>query len=239
MAHTVVGKAVPVQPQWRAICKSSGRVTDKVGKVFFVFFCFFVLCFDVVPFVGDPENAGVMQHFRPRHLSPTMPTPTIVPPTMPPVFAVVCATSKKNQTAMGAQVSAIRGLMNVMCTHLLHTKRHVIVGRWEESLGVEVGSSPIKDSRMKFLHTLIEDVQMPFNEFEWASGVPVESWVETSSCSCDRVFSYVTAADYDHNTECMRETLWVRCNGEAPEDWGPFEVFDDLRKTPFRPQGFL
>ena len=23
-------------------------------------------------------------------------------------------------------------------------------------------------------------------------------------------------------------------NGEAPADWGPFEVFDDLRKTPFR-----
>ena len=25
-------------------------------------------------------------------------------------------------------------------------------------------------------------------------------------------------------------------NGEAPEDWGPFEVFDELRKTPFRPR---
>ena len=34
----------------------------------------------------------------------------------------------------------------------------------------------------------------------------------------------------------MCETLWVRCNGEAPEDSGPFEVFDDLRKTPFRPR---
>ena len=32
----------------------------------------------------------------------------------------------------------------------------------------------------------------------------------------------------------MCEKLWVRCNWEAPEDWGPFEVFDDLRKTPFR-----
>ena len=28
----------------------------------------------------------------------------------------------------------------------------------------------------------------------------------------------------------------MRCNGEAPEDWGPFEVFDELRKTPFRPR---
>ena len=34
----------------------------------------------------------------------------------------------------------------------------------------------------------------------------------------------------------MGETLWVRCNGEAPEDWGPFEVFDELHKTPFRPR---
>ena len=33
----------------------------------------------------------------------------------------------------------------------------------------------------------------------------------------------------------MCETLWVRCNGEAPEGWGPFEVFDELRKTPFCP----
>ena len=30
--------------------------------------------------------------------------------------------------------------------------------------------------------------------------------------------------------------MWVRCNGEAPEDCGPFEVFDDLRKTLFRPR---
>ena len=36
--------------------------------------------------------------------------------------------------------------------------------------------------------------------------------------------------------EHMCEILWVRCNGEAPEDWGPFEVFDELRKTPFRPR---
>ena len=28
----------------------------------------------------------------------------------------------------------------------------------------------------------------------------------------------------------------MRCNGEAPEDWAPFEVFDELRKTPFRPR---
>ena len=60
--------------------------------------------------------------------------------------------------------------------------------------------------------------------------------MEASSCSCERVFSYVTATDFGQTTERMCETLWVRCNGEAPEDWGPFEVFDELRKTPFRPR---
>ena len=46
----------------------------------------------------------------------------------------------------------------------------------------------------------------------------------------------VTATDFGQTTERMCETPWVRCNGEAPEDWGPFEVFDELRKTPFRPR---
>ena len=78
-------------------------------------------------------------------------------------FAVVCATSKKVQATTGARVAAVQGLMNVMCTQLLHTMRHVILGGWEESLGVEVGSSLIKGSRMKFLRTLFEDVQTRFN----------------------------------------------------------------------------
>ena len=46
----------------------------------------------------------------------------------------------------------------------------------------------------------------------------------------------MTAIDFGQSTERMCETLCVRCNGEAPEDWGPFEVFDDLRKTPFCPR---
>ena len=50
------------------------------------------------------------------------------------------------------------------------------------------------------------------------------------------MFSYLTATDFGQTTERMCETLWVRCNGEAPEDWGPFELFDELRKTPFRPR---
>ena len=123
--------------------------------------------------------------------------------------------------------------MNVMCTQLLHTMRHVIP---EESLGVEVGSSPIKGSWMKFLRSLIQGVRTRFNGTRWGGSATVEDWVEASSCSCERVFSYVTVADFGQSTERMCETLWVRCNGEAPEDWGPFEVFDELRKSPFHPQ---
>ena len=59
------------------------------------------------------------------------------------VFVVVCATSKKIQATKGAQVDAVRGMMNLMCTQLVHTMRHVIPRGWEEGLGVEVGSSPI------------------------------------------------------------------------------------------------
>ena len=151
------------------------------------------------------------------------------------VFAVVCATSKKVQATKGARVAAVQGLMDVMCTQLLYTMLHVIPGGWEESLGVDVGSSLIKGSRLKFLRSLIEDVQTRFNGTEWDGSATVEDWVEASSCSCERVFSYVMATDFGQSTERMCETLWVRCNGEAPEDWGPFEVFDDLRKTPFRP----
>ena len=106
----------------------------------------------------------------------------------------------------------------------------------QESFSVEVESSPIKGSRMTFLCTLIEDMQTRFNGFEWVGGVPVESWVEASSCSCERVFSYVRATDYGQSTERMCETLWARCDGEAPKNPGPFEVFDELRKTPFHPK---
>ena len=148
-------------------------------------------------------------------------------------FAVVCATSKKVQGTGGARVAAFQGLMNMMCTQLLHTMRHVIPRGWEESLGVEVGSSPIKGSRMKFLRSLIEDVQTRFNGTQGGGSATVEDWVEASSCSCETVFRYATATDFGQSTERMCEMLWVRCNGEAPEDWGPFEVFHELRKTPF------
>ena len=85
-----------------------------------------------------------------------------------------------------------------------------------------------------FLWALSEDAQKCFNESPWVGGVHVESWVEASPCLCERVFSYVTSTDFGHSTECMCETPWVRCYGEALEDC-PFEVFYELRKTPLHP----
>ena len=87
------------------------------------------------------------------------------------VFAAVCATSKKVQATKGARVAAVQGLMNVMCTQLLHTMLHVVPWGWEESLGVDVGSSLIKGSRMKILRSLIEGVQTRFNGTEWRMGL--------------------------------------------------------------------
>ena len=124
----------------------------------------------------------------------------------------------------------------MICTHLLHTMCHVIPWGWGETLGVEVGSSLIKGSWVKFLRALIEDVQTRFNGSQWVGSAVVEDWVKASSCSCKRVFSYATATGFGQSTESMCEALWVRCNGEAPEDWGLFEVFHELRKTPFRPR---
>ena len=95
--------------------------------------------------------------------------------------------------------------MNAMCTQLMHTMRHVILGGSEEGLGVEVGSNPIRGSRTKFLCTLIEDVRKRFNESKWGVGVAVESWVAASSCSCERVFSYVNATDFGQSKEHMCE----------------------------------
>ena len=77
---------------------------------------------------------------------------------------------------------------------------------------------------MKFLCSFIEDVQTCFNGTQWDGSATVEVWVEASSCSCERVFSYMTAAGFGQSTDRMCEKLLVRCNGEAPEDWVLFEV---------------
>ena len=116
------------------------------------------------------------------------------------VFGVVCATSKKVRAIREARVATAEGLMNVMCTQLLHTMLHVIPGGWENSLGVEVGSSLIKGIRVKFLRALIDHVQTRFNRSQWVRSAMAEDWVEASSCLCERVFSHVTATDFGQST---------------------------------------
>ena len=59
----------------------------------------------------------------------------------------------------------MQGLRSNSALLLLYTMLHVILGGWEASFGVEVGSSPIKGGRIMFLLPLIEDVQKHFNEF--------------------------------------------------------------------------
>ena len=56
-----------------------------------------------------------------------------------------------------------------------------------------VANIPIKGSRMKFFTILIADDEAYYAEFEWVCNDVVESWVEASSCLCERVFSFVIA----------------------------------------------
>ena len=95
-------------------------------------------------------------------------------------FAVVCTTSEEVHVIRGARVTTVQGSLNVMCTQLLHTMRRVIPWGWEETLGVEVGSSLIKGSRVKFLRALIQDVQTGLNGSQWVGSAMVEDWVEAS-----------------------------------------------------------
>ena len=115
----------------------------------------------------------------------------------------IIATSNKVQGTRGARVAAVHGLINVMCTPLLYTMRHVTPRRWEEVLRFEVGRSPVKCSRINFLRNLIEDVQTRFNGTHWDDSATAEDWVESSSCSCERVFNYVTATHFGQSTERM------------------------------------
>ena len=70
---------------------------------------------------------------------------------------------------------------------------------------------------MKFLRAVIEDVQSRFNESRYIGRVPLESWGDASSCSCERMFSYVTATNHGHSTERMYGMLWVSGIGKTPE----------------------
>ena len=65
MAHTLVGKAVPLQLQAHGFSPQWGQsVGPQIGSGakwnFFWLFCALMLS----PLFGNPENAGVMSHFR-------------------------------------------------------------------------------------------------------------------------------------------------------------------------------
>ena len=100
---------------------------------------------------------------------------------------------------------------------------------------VDPSNSSIKGLRSTFLHALVLDLQARFKEGEWVQA-EVEDWVCATSASCERIFSMVTQCDFGQKTERMCEALWVRCNGEAVEDWCPIAVFDKLREKAFRPR---
>ena len=87
-----------------------------------------------------------------------------------------------------------------------------------------------------FLNALISDLQARFAEGNWVKTDGLPNFAEASSCSCERVFKYMTQADAGQPTHCMSDNLLVRCNGEAPADWCPVAVFNALRDVPFRPR---
>ena len=110
----------------------------------------------------------------------------------------------------------VSGLVNVLSTHLDFLKGNVLEGGREAHFRVDPRISPMRGSRINFLPLLISDLQARFRSGEWAD-TDVPDWVEASSCSCVRVFSYMLACDFGQSTEHMCEMLWVCCNGEDIE----------------------
>lgn len=86
-----------------------------------------------------------------------------------------------------------------------------------------------------FLRALVNDLQHRFIDNQWG-GENLPEWLEGSSCSCERVFSYMAASDHAQPTAIMSATLLVRCNGPDVEDWCPLHVFRALHRTQFRPK---
>uniref|UniRef100_A0A7S1HSV8 Uncharacterized protein n=1 Tax=Eutreptiella gymnastica TaxID=73025 RepID=A0A7S1HSV8_9EUGL len=132
-------------------------------------------------------------------------------------FTIACAVSKRFQTEKGVRRAVVKGLVNVLCTQLDFFNGSVLDGGWESRFAVHPQVSPIRGSRIIFLQLLISDLQTRFREGEWVDSAVPER-VEASSCSCERVFSYMVASEFAQNTMCMCEGLWVRCNGEDVED---------------------
>ena len=144
-------------------------------------------------------------------------------------FSVMCLQLCANQAnspkkTQGVRIDAVRGVVHLLCTQLGHMRHHCAKGGWEHGLALYPVSSPIRRSWIHCINLLIQDLQTHFAEGEWVDTEGLESWVEASSCSCEWVFSFVTASDCGQSMLQMCEMLWVRCNGVAVEDWCPANV---------------
>ena len=152
------------------------------------------------------------------------------------VFQVVCVTSKNAQHRHGLKVDVVRGMVNALCSQLMYTMRKPVDGGWEQHLGYDPAVSPIQGARAHFLTSPILDLQERFARGVWVQqeGLPLD-WIEASSCSCERVFPFVTSHNHGQSTQHMCEVLWIRCNGPCVEEWCPGEVLAEPRGTQFRP----
>jgi hypothetical protein len=77
--------------------------------------------------------------------------------------------------------------------------------------GAQLPVSPVKGSRTQFLHSLVTDLQSRFASGTWIDEKGLEPWLEVSSCSCERVFSFMTQSDYGQNVGARTAlNLWGR-----------------------------
>ena len=129
------------------------------------------------------------------------------------VFQVVCATSKNARHKHGLKVDVVRGMVNALCSQLMYMKRKPVDGGWEQHLGYDPVFSPIQGARAHFLTPLILDLQERFVGGVWVQQKGLPDWIEASSCSCERVFSFVTSHGHNQSMQRMCEVLWIRCNG--------------------------
>lgn len=141
-------------------------------------------------------------------------------------------TSKLMQKKSGVKGQVVCGMVNVLSTQLLYMRGNAVHGGWEEFLKSD--RDKIRGSRVVFLNALVKDIQLRFGQGEWVDE-NVPEWVERSSCSCERLFSFVGSSDHGQTTKRMSDALLVRCNGQPVERWCPKFVFDALRGREFRP----
>ena len=66
---------------------------------------------------------------------------------------------------------------------------------------------PIQGVRTHFFTPLISNLQKHFAAAVWVQQEGPPDWIEASSCSCERVFSFVTSHDHGQSTQRMCKVL--------------------------------